>query len=275
MEETNIQKEIANLAESLRISRNKMNINIYGKKFVDLSNEYIKDHKKFFESMINTSVVFDNMSKDEKEKNISVLMSDITDFVSTAYLDGLYVGHQFKDDPYDLSDNIIDKNFMITFDFGDNDFGGYINESIKIWVDKWNATVLSIKRYRECNADNMVTYEYEKLKKLEDINNISNYLAKGCVASIINNNNDYITDNYNFEDVDTCISHAQEYVNYLDLLNISEYHKGSIKEITNFILTKYKDMQGKDEGYDLEHTWLNGEVLIIKVENGYASAWVQ
>ena len=66
-----------------------------------------------------------------------------------------------------------------------------------------------------------------------------------------------------------------EYVDYLKLLNTSEYHKGSIEEITNFILTKYKDMQSEDEGYDLEHTWLNGEVLIIKVENGYASAWVQ
>ena len=42
-----------------------------------------------------------------------------------------------------------------------------------------------------------------------------------------------------------------------------------------FILSKNKDMQSEDEGYDLEHTWLNGEVLIIKVENGYASAWVQ
>ena len=52
-------------------------------------------------------------------------------------------------------------------------------------------------------------------------------------------------------------------------------NKYLIEEITNFILTKYKDMQSADEGYDLEHTWLNGEVLIIKVENGYASAWVQ
>ena len=34
-------------------------------------------------------------------------------------------------------------------------------------------------------------------------------------------------------------------------------------------------MQSEHEGYDLENTWLNGEVLIIKVENGIASAWVQ
>ena len=34
-------------------------------------------------------------------------------------------------------------------------------------------------------------------------------------------------------------------------------------------------MQSEGEGYDLEHTWMNGEVLIIKVENGIASAWVQ
>lgn len=68
---------------------------------------------------------------------------------------------------------------------------------------------------------------------------------------------------------------AREYVDYLNILDTSEYHKGSIEDVTKFILTKYKDMQSEGEGYDLEHTWMNGEVLIIKVENGIASAWIQ
>ena len=275
MKKTDIKKELENLNETLAEGVNKTNIDVFGKKFVDFANQYIKDNKKQIEAIINTSIVFDYISEDKKETFIPSLMSDINDLISTAYLYGLYQGHKFKGDPYELSDNnIIDKSFMITYDFSDNDFGGYIEDAIKTWVDTWNSVTLNIKRYRDSESDHMLKYEFEKLEKLEDITNISKLLANGVVASIINRNNEYI-DTKCFKDIDTCMKNARGYVDYLNILDTSEYHKGSIEEITNFILTKYKNMQSEDEGYDLEHTWLNGEVLIIKVENGYASAWVQ
>lgn len=278
MKKTDIKKELEKLNETLAEGENKMNIDLYGKKFVDFANQYIKDNKKHIEAIIDTSIVFDDISEDKKETFIPSLMSDINNLISTAYLDGLYQGHKFKGDPYELSDNnIIDKSFMITFEFGDNDFGGYIEDAIKTWADTWNSVVFNIKRYRDSDSLHMVKYELEKLKNLEDVSNISKLLANGVAASIINRNNDYITysDTKCFKDIDTCMKNARGYVDYLNILDTSEYHKGSIEEITNFILTKYKNMQSEDEGYDLEHTWLNGEVLIIKVENGYASAWVQ
>lgn len=275
MEKVNIKKELENLNETLAEGVNKMNIDLYGKKFVDFANQYIKDNKKQIEAVINTSIVFDYISEDKKETFIPSLMSDINNLISTAYLYGLYQGHKFKGDPYELSDNnIIDKSFMIIYDFSDNDFGGYIEDAIKTWVDTWNSVVFNIKRYRDSDSLHMIKYELEKLEKLEDITNISKLLANGVVASIINRNNEYI-DTKCFKDIDTCMKNARGYVDYLNILDTSEYHKGSIEEITNFILTEYKDMQSENEGYDLEHTWLNGEVLIIKVENGYASAWVQ
>lgn len=275
MEKADIKKELENLNETLAEGVNKMNIAVYGKKFVDLANQYIKGNKKYLESIIDTSIVFDDISEDKKETFIPSLMSDINNLISTAYLDGLYKGYKFKGDPYELNDNnIIDKSFMITFEFGDNDFGGYIEDAIKTWVDTWNSVTLNIKRYRDSVPDHILKHEFEKFEKLEDITNISKLLANGVVASIFNRNNEYIDTTW-FKDIDSCMKNAREYVDYLKLLNTSEYHKGSIEEITNFILTKYKDMQSEDEGYDLEHTWLNGEVLIIKVENGYASAWVQ
>lgn len=177
----------------------------------------------------------------------------------------------------ELEENVIGKNFMITYDFSDNDFGGHIEYAIETWVDKWNSVVSNIKRYGDNSLEVMVKYYLEKLDKLEDVTNISKWLANGVVASVINRNNDFITclgTNF-FQDIDTCMKKAREYVDYLNILDTSEYHKGSIEEITKFILDKYKNMQSEGEGYDLEHTWMNGEVLIIKVENGIASAWVQ
>ena len=188
----------------------------------------------------------------------------------------------------EIKENVINKNFMITYDFSDNDFGGYIEDAIKTWVDKWNSIVSNfktwlnmlnslphnIKSYVDSNSEDMIK---SQLEKLEDVKNISKWIANGVVASVIDRNNEYITysDSDCLEDIDTCMKKAREYVDYLNILDTSEYHKGSIEEITNFILTKYKDMQSKGEGHDIEHTWRNGEVLIIKVENGVASAWVQ
>lgn len=191
----------------------------------------------------------------------------------------------------EIKENVIGKNFMITYDFSDNDFGGHIEDAIETWVDKWNSVVSNIKTwlnmrnslhsniksYVDSNSEVTVKYYLEKLDKLEDVTNISKFLANGVVASVINRNNDFITysDTNSFQDIDTCMKKAREYVDYLNILDASEYHKGSIEDVTNFILDKYKNMQSECEGYDLEHTWLNGEVLIIKVENGIASAWVQ
>ena len=36
----------------------------------------------------------------------------------------------------EIKENVINKNFMITYDFSDNDFSGYIEDAIKTWVDK-------------------------------------------------------------------------------------------------------------------------------------------
>ena len=191
----------------------------------------------------------------------------------------------------EIKENVINKNFMITYDFSDNDFGGHIECAIETWVDEWNSVVSNfktwlnmrnslppnIKSHVDSNSERMVKHYLEKLDKLEDVTNISKWLANGVVASVINRNNDFITclgTNF-FQDIDTCMKKAREYVDYLNVLDTSEYHKGSIEKITKFILDKYKNMQSEHEGYDLEHTWLNGEVLIIKVENGIASAWVQ
>lgn len=191
----------------------------------------------------------------------------------------------------EIKENVINKNFMIAYDFSDNDFGGHIEDAIETWVDKWNSVVSNIKTwlnmrnslpsniksYVDSNSEVTVKYYLEKLDKLEDVTNISKFLANGVVASVINRNNDFITysDTNSFQDIDTCMKKAREYVDYLNILDTSEYHKGSIEDVTNFILDKYKNMQSEGEGYDLEHTWLNGEVLIIKVENGIASAWIQ
>ena len=191
----------------------------------------------------------------------------------------------------EIKENVINKNFMIAYDFSDNDFGGHIEDAIETWVDKWNSVVSNIKTwlnrrnslpsniksYVDSNSEVTVKYYLEKLDKLEDVTNISKFLANGVVASVINRNNDFITysDTNSFQDIDTCMKKAREYVDYLNILDTSEYHKGSIEDVTNFILDKYKNMQSEGEGYDLEHTWMNGEVLIIKVENGIASAWIQ
>lgn len=67
MAKVDIKKELENLNETLAEGVNKMNIDVYGKKFVDLANQYIKDNKKHIEAIIDTSIVFDDISEDKKK----------------------------------------------------------------------------------------------------------------------------------------------------------------------------------------------------------------
>lgn len=58
----------------------------------------------------------------------------------------------------EIKENVIGKNFMITYDFSDNYFGGHIEYAIETWVDKWNSVVSNIKRYVDSSSEVMVKY---------------------------------------------------------------------------------------------------------------------
>mgnify|MGYP004673605529 CR=1 FL=1 len=273
MEDTVMDNKRINLDYDI----DKVNISLYGKKFVDFADEYVKEHQNFFKDWLSISAAFkkDLVPFDVKVKQLSELMSEINYFVRQSYLNGLYRGHNFKYEPYELND-VVDKDFMIAFYLGDNDFGGYVEEAIKNWVDKWNTVVYNVKRYRYSDSEHMVKGELEKLDKFEDITNISKLLANSVVSLYINHNNDNITDYGNFKDLDTCFENAKLYVYDLNLRDTSAYHKGSIKDITKWLNnSETDDNQHADEETEDEIMDLNGEYLIIKVEKGYASAWVQ
>lgn len=254
----------------------KVNISLYGKKFVDFADEYVKEHQDFYKDWLSISAAFkkDIVPFDVKVKQLSELMPEINYFVRQSYLNGLYRGHNFKDEPYELND-VVDKDFMIAFYLGDNDFGGYVEDAINTWVEQWNTVVFNIKRYRDSDSEHMVKGELEKLDKLEDITNISKLLANSVVSLYIKHNNDNITDSGNFKDIDKCFEDAKLYVDDLNLRDTSAYHKGSIKDITAWLNDSDTDIRDNVEEAEAETLCLNGEYLIIKVEKGYASACVR
>lgn len=254
---------------------NEVNISLYGKKFVDMTDEYVKEHQEYFKSILYLSAAFetDSVPFDVKVEMFLKLMPEVNYFVRQSHLDGLYCGNKFKGEPYELN-GIVDKNFMVAFCFGYDDFGGYIEDAINTWVEQWNTVVFNIKRYRDSDSEHMVKGELENLDKLEDVTNLSKLLANSIVASYINCNSDRITDS-NFKDLDTCFKDANDYVHDLGILNVSRYHKGSIKDITAWLNDSDTAIRDNVEEAEAEALCLNGEYLIIKVEKGYASAWVQ
>ena len=254
---------------------NEVNISLYGKKFVAMTDEYVKEHQEYFRSILRLSAAFetDNVPFDAKVEMLLKLMPEVNYFVRQSHLDGLYRGNKFKGEPYELN-GIVDKNFMVAFCFGYAGFGGYIEDAINTWVEQWNTVVFNIKRYRDSDSEHMVKGELENLDKLEDVTNLSKLLANSIVASYINCNSDHITDS-NFKDLDTCFKDANDYVHDLGILNVSGYHKGSIKDITAWLNDSDTAIRDNVEEAEAETLCLNGEYLIIKVEKGYASAWVQ
>ena len=76
----------------------------------------------------------------------------------------------------EIKENVINKNFMITYDFSDNDFGWHIECAIETWVDEWNSVVSdfktwlnmrnslphNIKSHVDSNSEDMIKYQLEK-----------------------------------------------------------------------------------------------------------------
>lgn len=253
--------------EKMSGTLHKSEIRMYGKPFVDMSYEYIKNELSFYSSMID---IIEPMSDEYKDK----LLDNILMFSRSAYLSGCYDGHKYTDDPYKTDDIIVDRNFMIIFDFHDNDFGQLVEDGANKWCELWNSKVNSIGMYKD---ENIVCDDfYVDLDNLEKLENISKIITNGICTSNIDLKNEY--DRYSNKHVPTLenlLDDCKSLITYLDSSNIDNYHKGNIEDIEKYAINEYKGIQNDGDKTPFEKLWVNGEALFIKVEHGYATAFIR
>ena len=258
--------------KNIKKDLNDIELSLYGKSFIDSANTFIDTNTDYYHVFFNNIDGTEELNDEQIDKIKKQLYCTVKTLARQAYLDGCLYGHNFKENPYSTDEILVDKNFMILYEFHDNDFGNLIEDAATYWCELWNAKVDFINKH----LDTVIKDSKEYLDNLEKLENVSRIIANEFCSSNITDKNDY--DRYGDENVplpNELLDNCKKYVEYLDILNLKDYHKGNIEDIEKYTIDKYKDMQDECDKTPFEHLWLNGECLFIKVEHGYATTFVK
>lgn len=213
-------------------------------------------------------VYVDCISKDKTNSLFSIL--------TFAYVKGLVVGidnPSMKVTPDPMTEYTKNKDFAFFFDFGDNDFGGYVERAAQEFCKEYNQLLRNIDLYsNDDDCDMRMAKSYMKdLKFMENPENVIN-LMRGLFIG------EYMTGMVDRcwmgsrEDYTDRLKDAQRFIDYLGFNKQESWKFGTWKEVNDEGLVRYRNMQ-TDEEYerangDFTKYWLNGETLVVKMVDG-------
>lgn len=224
-----------------------------------------KEAEKLGSENILTAV--DRISKDKTNSLFNIL--------TFAYVKGLVVGlnnPSLKTTPDPISEYTKNKDFAFFFEFGDNDFGGYVERAARKFCKGYNQLLRDIDINQRDGFSNMMAESYKKdLEFVENPTNTVN-LLKGLFIG------EYMTSMVDrcwidsHEDYTGRLKDAEKFIDYLRFNNPESWKFGTWKEVNDEGLARYRDMQS-DEEYknangDFTKYWLNGETLVVKMVDG-------
>ena len=215
----------------------------------------------------NIGVYVDCISKDKTNSLFSIL--------TFAYVKGLVVGvnnPSMKVTPDPITEYTKNKDFAFFFDFGDNDFGGYVERAAQDFCKEYNQLLRNIDLYQRDGFSDMMAKSYMKdLEFMENPENVIN-LMKGAFIG------EYMTGMVDRcwlgsrEDYTDRLKDAERFIDYLGFNKQESWKFGTWKEVNDEGLVRYRNMQS-DEEYerangDFTKYWLNGETLVVKMVDG-------
>ena len=215
----------------------------------------------------NIGVYVDCISKDKTNSLFSIL--------TFAYVKGLVVGvnnPSMKVTPDPITEYTKNKDFAFFFDFGDNDFGGYVERAAQEFCKEYNQLLRNIDLYQRDGFSDMMAESYKKdLEFMENPENVIN-LMKGAFIG------EYMTGMVDRcwlgsrEDYTDRLKDAERFIDYLGFNKQESWKFGTWKEVNDEGLVRYRNMQS-DEEYerangDFTKYWLNGETLVVKMVDG-------
>lgn len=164
------------------------------------------------------------------------------------------------------------KDFAFYFDFGDNDFGGYLETAAEQFCDEYNRLLHQIDLYsqHEKPGEYSMTDSYKKdILYMEDKDNIKEMLMSLFVGAYMSNSADraYCFSATKFSHTNR-MKNANHYVDYLFGHFDENFCIGTWEEVKKNGEEKYKEMQDADTPKEFSKYWLNGEVLIVRMTNG-------
>ena len=213
-------------------------------------------------------VYLDCISKDKTNSLFSIL--------TFAYVKGLVVGVNnptMKITPDPVSEYTKNKDFAFFFDFGDNDFGGYVESAAREFCKEYNQLLRNIDLYsNHDDCDMRMAKSYMKdLDFMEKPENIINLMKSAFIGEYMTGMVDRCWMGSR-EDYTDRLKDAQRFIDYLGFNKQESWKFGTWKEVNDEGLVRYRKMQ-TDEEYerangDFTKYWLNGETLVVKMVDG-------
>lgn len=261
----------------------------YNKELVDKAFEYLQDSKNDDAIKLGLMADLALMAPEFKECNgaerAKIIGENLYDYFQTtfifAFLHGATEGVKMniKDTFPKLEDTMSEyrknKDFCVFFDFGDNDFGDYIEKGAKIYADKYNGILKDIDLYK-CNKDwNERKSLYVKdLAEMEQIATIQKIIACGVMSSIIEDRGKHILNSK--AGVKDFAEDAYHDMDYLGITDESKYRIGTYEEVEKWVVeNNLKNQDKPKEELNLKNIWINGETLVMAVINGKMEVWIR
>lgn len=158
------------------------------------------------------------------------------------------------------------RDFAFMFNFGDNDFSGYIEEAIEKYIEKYNHEMQQIEYYSRSNYD--LKPSIEKIWKYESFQTIKEMLKTLYKQSVINYKCNSMTcnDNYDTLTLHEMLNKAEKDILYLEFDNPNSYIFGTNTDIDKILEDGYK--YDGDKPIEETYYWNNYETLIVRVKDG-------
>ena len=262
----------------------------YNKKIVDEAIEYADSQIKQQYLFPHESVMMDLA----KDKAIETGQKAIVDFLdlqkevdnqemfeilSLAYVQGVTFGLEnpnTKKSPDPVTKYVLSKDFAFIFDFGDNDFGVYIESAAQEYCKEYNSLLRNIE------MDPDIDSYKQDIEFMENQNNVRELMKAAFIGEYMTAAVDRcwlggVTEFNAMNSVNNALELANNYFNFetnegrkdTDQVN---WKFGTWDEVSKFGLEKYKGQQGEEDlkraNGDFTKYWLNGEVLIVRMVEG-------
>lgn len=262
---------------------------LYNKEIVDKAFEYLQDSQNNDAIKLGLMAELGLIATDSKEYNgterAKIIGENLYDtFQSTfifAFLHGATEGVKMnlKDTFPRLEDTISEycknKDFCVFFNFGDNDFGDYIENGAQIYADKYNGILRNIDLYKDNKDwDENKSLYVKDLAEMEQIATIQKIIACGVMSSIIEDRGKCTLNSK--AGIKDFVEDAYYNVGYLNIADESRYRIGTYEEVEKWVVENNLNNQDKPkEKLNLRNIWINGEALVMAVINGKMEVWIR
>ena len=261
----------------------------YNRELVDKAFEYFQDSQNDDAIKLGLMAELALMANDYKEYNgaerAKIIGENLYDtFQSTfifAFLHGATEGikmdikNTFPSLDDAMSEYRKSKDFCVFFNFGDNDFGDYIEKGAQIYADKYNGILGNIDLYKDSKDWNEGKCLYVKdLTEMEQITTIQKVIACGVMSSIIEDRGKHILNNK--AGIKDFAEDAYYDMDYIGITDESKYRIGTYEEVEKWAVeNNLKNQDKPKEELNLKNIWINGEALVMAVINGKMEVWIR